>query len=81
VRKDLFTDPGERNAFKKKCGFPLPKSFEDWEKVSMPDFEKIAGFFTRPERNMWGTAMQYDKAYDFISMHLYPFMFSLGGEI
>jgi multiple sugar transport system substrate-binding protein len=81
VRKDLFEAPEERSAFRKKHGFPLPRSFEDWEKLDMADFEKIAGFFTRPERGMWGTSMQYNEEHDFISMSLYPFMFSMGGKI
>jgi multiple sugar transport system substrate-binding protein len=81
VRKDLLGAAEEQNAFKKKYGFPLPKNFEDWEELDMSDFEKIAGFFTRPDRNLWGTAMEYSRVYDYISMHVYPFIFSLGGEI
>jgi multiple sugar transport system substrate-binding protein len=81
VRQDLFGDPNEQKAFRAKYGFNLPQNFEDWEKVLMTDFEKIAEFFTRPDKGLWGTAMQYQKEYDFMTMYLYPFMFSLGGEI
>lgn len=81
VRQDLFGDPNEQKAFRAKYGFNLPQTFEDWEKVLMTDFEKIAEFFTRPAKGLWGTAMQYQKEYDFMTMYLYPFMFSLGGEI
>jgi multiple sugar transport system substrate-binding protein len=81
VRKDYLGDPKEQKAFKSKYGFNLPQTFEDWEKILMPDFEKIAEFFTRPQKEVWGTAMQYQKEYDFMTMYLYPFMFSLGGEI
>jgi len=81
VRSDLFGDPGEQRAFKNKYGFNLPQTFEDWEKITMTDFEKIAEFFTRPAEDLYGTAMQYQKEYDFMTMYLYPFMFSLGGEI
>lgn len=81
VRKDLFSDPKEMAAFKAKYSMDLPQTFEDWEKVTMPDFEKMAEFFTRPDKSIWGTAMQYQKEYDFMTMYLYPFMFSMGGDI
>jgi len=81
VRKDYFGDPTERKTFKDKYGFELPQTFEDWEKVTMTDFEKMAEFFTRPDKGIYGTSMQYQKEYDFMTMYLYPFMFSLGGEI
>ncbi|UCF91631.1 MAG: extracellular solute-binding protein [Desulfobacterales bacterium] len=81
VRKDLFNDPAEQKAFKEKHGMDLPQTFEDFENLSMTDFEKIAEFFTRPDKGLWGTAMQYSKEYDFMTMYLYPFMFSRGGDI
>jgi len=81
VRTDLFHDPAEKKAFKEKYGMDLPQTFEDFENLTMPDFEKIAEFFTRPEKELWGTAMQYSKEYDFMTMYLYPFMFSMGGDI
>jgi multiple sugar transport system substrate-binding protein len=67
--------------FKAKYNMDLPQTFEDWDKVTMPDFEKITEFFTRPDKDLFGTAMQYQKNYDFMTMYLYPFMWSLGGEI
>ncbi len=81
VRKDLFSDPAEQEAFKAEYGMDLPQTFEDFENLSMTDFEKIAAFFTRPEEDLYGTVMQYSKEYDFMTMYLYPFMFSNGGEI
>lgn len=81
VRRDLFEDPEEQAAFKEEYGFDLPQTFEDWEQISMEDFEKIADFFTRPEDDLYGTVMQYSKEYDFMTMYLYPFMFSMGGDI
>ena len=81
VRKDLMSDAKEREAFKAKYGMDLPQTYEDWQNVTMEDFEKIAEFFTRPDKGMWGMAMQYSKVYDFMTMYLYPFMFSQGGEI
>jgi len=81
VRQDLFSDPNEIKAFKEKYGWDLPQTFEDWEAVTMDKFENIAEFFTRPDKDLYGTAMQYQKEYDFMTMYLYPFMFSLGGDI
>ncbi len=81
VRTDLFGDPAEQKAFTEKYGWDLPQTFEDWEKVSMTAFEEIAEFFTRPDQDLYGTAMQYSKEYDFMTMYLYPFMFSMGGDI
>lgn len=81
VRKDLFQDPAEREAFQAEYGMDLPQTFEDFEDLSMEEFEQIAEFFTRPEEDLYGTAMQYQKEYDFMTMYLYPFMFSMGGDI
>ena len=81
VRKDFFTDPAEQKAFKFKYNMDLPQTFEDFENLSMQDFEKIATFFTRPEEGFYGTVMQYSKKYDFMTMYLYPFMFSMGGKV
>src|SRR5690606_38757949 len=44
-------------------------------------FEKMAEFFTRPEQDLYGTVMQHVRTYDFQTMYLYPFMFSMGGDI
>jgi multiple sugar transport system substrate-binding protein len=81
VRKDLFQNPAEKTAFKAKYGMELPQTFEDWEKISFAEMEKIAEFFTRPDKGLYGTELQYSKEYDFMSMYLYPFMFSMGGDI
>jgi len=81
VRKDLFQNPAEQAAFKAKYNMALPQTFEDWENVDFEQMEKIAEFFTRPDKGLYGTELQYSKEYDFISMYLYPFMWSMGGEI
>lgn len=81
VRQDLFSDPREKRAFRSEYGYDLPQNFEDWEDVKMTQFEEMADFFTRPGQGLYGTAMQYNKEYDFMTMYLYPFMFSLGGKI
>jgi len=81
VRKDLFSDPNEMAAFKAKYGRDLPQTFEDFEKEDFASFEQIAEFFTRPDKQLWGTALEYQKEYDFMTMYVSPFMFSLGGDI
>ncbi len=81
VRKDMFSDPKEIADFKAKYNMDLPQTYDDWLNVTMTDFEKISEFFTRPDSGLWGTAMQYNKEYDFMTMYLYPFMWSLGGDI
>jgi len=81
VRKDMLLDPDERAAFAAKYGFEMPETFEDFETLTMDDFEKMAEFFTRPDQDLYGTVMQHVRTYDFQTMYLYPFMFSMGGDI
>lgn len=81
VRTDMLEDPAEQDAFQKEYGRPLPQTFEDFEALTMAQFEDVAAFFTRPDQNLYGTAMQYSREYDFISCYLYPFMWSQGGEV
>jgi glycerol transport system substrate-binding protein len=64
-RKDWFTDPKEKAAFKQKYGYELKTPMQWFEEgVASGNvkndwtFEKsvdVAEFFTRPNRNMWGT--------------------------
>jgi multiple sugar transport system substrate-binding protein len=81
VRKDLLLDPNERAAFAEKYGWEMPQTFEDFEGLTFAEFEQMAEFFTRPDQDLYGTVTQYSKEYDFMTMYLYPFMFSLGGDI
>lgn len=81
VNKDLLLDPDERAAFEAEYGWAMPETFEDFESLTFGEFEQMAAFFTRPEDDLYGTVMQYSKEYDFMTMYLYPFMFSLGGDI
>lgn len=81
VRKDMLEDQAERDAFRQQHGRDLPQTFEDFEEMTMDQFRDIAAFFNRPDQNLYGTAMQYSREYDFISCYLYPFMFSRGGDI
>jgi multiple sugar transport system substrate-binding protein len=81
VRSDLLNDPEERAAFEAEYGYAMPATFEDFETLTMEQFEQMAAFFTRPEEDLYGTIMQHSRTYDFQTMYLYPFMFSLGGDI
>jgi multiple sugar transport system substrate-binding protein len=47
-RKDLFTDPAEKSAFKSKYGYELAPP------ETMEQLRDIAEFFTRPEENLYG---------------------------
>ncbi|MBW0000025.1 MAG: extracellular solute-binding protein [Verrucomicrobia bacterium] len=80
VRKDLFQNPAERDAYKQQTGRELPQTFEDWEKVDFDEFKAISKFFTRPDKGLYGTCLQHSKEYDFESMTLYPIQWSAGGE-
>lgn len=81
VRKDMLEDESERQAFQQKHGRQLPRTYADFENLTMDDFRDIAEFFNRPDEGMYGTAMQYSREYDFISCYLYPFFWSRGGDI
>jgi multiple sugar transport system substrate-binding protein len=81
IRKDWLEDPKEVEAFQAKYGKPLPKTFEDFEELTMDEFEKIAEFFTRPDEQRWGFAQQYSRVYDFATCAFNNFLWSRGGEI
>ena len=79
VRKDLFQNPAERDAYKRLTGRDLPQTFEDWEKVDFDEYKAISKFFTRPDKALYGTCLQHSKKYDCESMALYPIQWSMGG--
>ena len=81
VRKDLLLDPDERKAFKSKYGFEMPKTFEDFEKLTMPNFEKMLEFFTRPDEDLYGIAQHYSEVYDFVCTAAHNYVWSRGGRI
>ncbi len=81
IRKDLFEDPAEQEAFMDEYGWELPTTFEDFEDIDFEQYTQIAEFFTRPEEDLYGTAYQYSKEYDFFTMAYYPYIWSGGGEI
>ncbi len=81
VRKDKLTDPKERAAFKKKYGSELPQTFKDFETLTMPEYEKMLDFFTRPEQGFYGLAQHTSKDYDFVCTAAHNYIWSRGGRI
>ncbi len=80
ARQDLFSDQAERDAYKAaNNGEDLPQTFEDWEKVDIEQFQRIAKHFQRPDKNLYGLASEYSKVYDYVSCYSYPYMWSTGG--
>lgn len=73
-RKDLFEDPKEREAFKAKYGreLTIPRTWKE--------LRDIAEFFTRPEKNLYGAALYFSKAYDGVTMGFQQVMWSFGGS-
>ena len=51
-RKDKMTDPAEVKAFRKKYGYDLHPP------TSWKEYRDIAEFFTRPDQNFYGVALQ-----------------------
>jgi len=80
VRMDLLKDPEEQADFKKKYGWELPSTYEDFKDIDWSKYEQICEFFTRPP-GLYGLAMEYSKDYDFISCHVMSFIWSHGGDI
>lgn len=80
VRTDIVNDPDEMAAFEAEHGFAIPSTFEEWELLTMNNFELIAEWFTRPDEDLYGIAMQHSIVYDYYTMQLYPFMWSRGGD-
>jgi len=74
-RKDLFEDPKEKEAFKKKYGRELdvPKTWYE--------LRDIAEFFTRPKQNLYGLACYFSQSDDTVSTAWNQVVWSWGGEI
>jgi multiple sugar transport system substrate-binding protein len=81
VRQDLMSDQAERDSYTAaNDGEDLPQSYDEWLEVDIDRYERICQHFTRPDEDLYGTALQWSKVYDFVSCYAYPFMFSNGGE-
>jgi len=64
-RKDLFENPQEQRAYQKLFGAPL-RVPQTWT-----EFRQVAGFFQRPNENLFGTAFaafpdSHNSVYDFL---------------
>jgi len=75
LRKDLFEDPYEQQQYEKLYGAPLAAP-HNWK-----DFHRIARFFNRPERGIYGTAFAaypdgHNTVYDFLLQ-----LWTRGGEL
>lgn len=74
-RRDLFEDPAEQGAYRRRFGAPLqvPKTWDE--------FQRTARFFCRPERNLHGTVFAafpdgHNTVYDFCLQ-----LWTRGGEL
>lgn len=74
-RKDLFDDPKEKEAFKKKYGYDLavPETYTQ--------LRDIAEFFTRPDQGLYGFAQYGGREYDFATSSANSYIWSFGGEL
>lgn len=74
-RKDLFADPANKAAFKAKYGKDLdvPKTWDD--------FQKVAEFFTMPDKKLYGAALYYSKEYDGATMGFDQVLWAFGGQL
>ncbi|MEM4490364.1 MAG: extracellular solute-binding protein [Ignisphaera sp.] len=90
-RKDLFTHPEERAAFKQKYGYDLPQTLEDWKNLDWVQLKDIAEFFTRKAgqklagevltEDFYGIALVLSRDYDFISCFFLSVFWSWGNEL
>jgi multiple sugar transport system substrate-binding protein len=74
-RKDLFEDPKEMAAFKKKYDYDLvpPQTYQQ--------ARDMAEFFTRPDQGLYGWGQMGGREYDFVTTASNSFMWSFGGEL
>jgi len=73
-RKDLFEDPKEKAAFRKKYGYELDVP------TNWIQYRDIAEFFTRPEENLYGIVIPA-KRHKAIVEEWLCYAWSFGGEI
>ena len=74
-RRDLFENPEEQAAFRKKYGRELrvPQTYQE--------AREVAEFFTRPDQGLYGWGQMGGRAYDFATTASNSFMWSFGGEL
>jgi multiple sugar transport system substrate-binding protein len=91
VRSDLFSHAGERAAFRRKYGYDLPQTYEEFGSVDWVNVRDFAEFFTRKKgqrlagetlaADFFGFAMPYSKSYDFLTMGWLQTLYNWGGDI
>jgi len=81
LRLDMLEDPDEQAAFEEAYGRPLPTTYEEFEDITMTEFEDIVAHFHRPDEEFFGTAIMQSKEYDFFSCAWHTFAYSTGGSI
>lgn len=74
-RKDLFENPTEKDAFKKKYGYELdvPETYDQ--------LRDIAEFFTRPQQHLYGIALYGSEDYDAATSAFNNIFWSFGAEL
>jgi multiple sugar transport system substrate-binding protein len=73
-RQDLLDDPKEREGFKAKYGYDL-KPASTWQ-----EYTDISEWFTRPDENFYGTAIQ-GKRHEALWYEWLNFLYSFGGDM
>jgi multiple sugar transport system substrate-binding protein len=73
-RTDLLSDPKEMEGFKAKYGYALAPA-ENWDQ-----YRDIAEWFTRPDQNLYGTALQA-KRHEALWYEWLNFLYSFGGDV
>ncbi len=74
-RKDLFEDPMEKEAFRRKYGYELDIP-ETWAQLL-----DIAEFFYRPDKKSYGVAIYTQKDYDAITMGVENVLWAFGADL
>lgn len=74
-RRDLFENPREKEAFKKKYGYELavPETYDQ--------LRDIAEFFTRPQQQLYGIALYGSEDYDAATSVFNNIFWSFGAEL
>jgi multiple sugar transport system substrate-binding protein len=78
MRLDMLQDPAEQAAFQAKYGRKLPTTYEEFDPLTINEYEDIFAFFTRPDKGLYGTAMMYGKDYDSFSCAYHPYAYVTG---
>lgn len=81
MRLDMLEDPEEQAAFEATYGKPLPTTYEEFEQMTIQEYEEVFAHFHRPDEDFGGTAIMYSKEYDFFSCAYHPYVYATGGDI